>query len=130
MADISIDLGDAFLLNTPPNGMHLYIAIAQISKNIYLFINATTQRDNSETTCILQPGSGVPNFITHESVIVYKYAREINATVISELIAEGNCVQKGSCSETVLMQIQQGGLVSRRLKNKYKTVLKNFLNTP
>jgi hypothetical protein len=130
MADISVDLGDAFLLNTPPNGMHLYIAIGQISENNYLFVNATTQRDNSETACVLQPGVGVPNFITRESVIIYKYAREISVTAISELIDEGTCIRKGSCSETVLMQIQQGGLVSKQLRNKYKTVLKSSLNVP
>ncbi len=120
MADISVNLGDAFLLDTPPNGMHLYIAIAQVAENVYLFVNVTTPRENSEMTCVLNPGLGVPDFIVHESVIVYKYAREIN---ITGLIAE-NLRWKGSCSEEVLLKIQKGGLVSRRLKNKYKNVLK------
>jgi hypothetical protein len=120
MADISVNLGDAFLLTTPPNGMHLYIAIAQISEKVYLFVNATTLRENSETACVLTPGVGIPDFISHESVIVYKYAREIDIT----LLAEENCIWKGCCSEAVLIQLQKGGLVSKRLKNKYKIVLK------
>ena len=41
MASISINLGDAFLLDTPPYGEHLYIAIAKTSENKYLFVNVT-----------------------------------------------------------------------------------------
>jgi hypothetical protein len=127
MASISINIGDAFLLTTPPNDRHLYIAIAQISENSYLFVNATTRRENSEITCILTPSSDVPDFIKNESVIVYKYAREISVVEIEKLISKGDCTSKGFCSATITDQIQQGGLVSRRLPNKYKAKLKNFL---
>ena len=126
MADISVNLGDAFLLDTPPNGMHLYIAIAQVSENVYLFVNATTPRENSEMVCVLKPGLGMSDFITHESVIVYKYAREISTTALNDLISKGSCFQKGCFSEGVLLQIQQGGLTSKRLPNKYKSILKNL----
>ncbi len=126
MADISVNLGDAFLLDTPPNGMHLYIAIAQVSENVYLFVNATTPRENSEMVCVLKPGLGMSDFITHESVIVYKYAREINTTALNDLISKGSCFQKGRFSESVLLQIQQGGLTSKRLPNKYKSILKTL----
>ncbi|WP_008315844.1 hypothetical protein [Leptolyngbya sp. PCC 6406] len=59
MTSITINLGDAFLIDTPPNGEHLYIAIAQTSGSNYLFVNVTTRRPNSEATCVLMPGSGV-----------------------------------------------------------------------
>lgn len=71
MTSITINLGDAFLIDTPPNGEHLYIAIAQTSGINYLFVNVTTRRNSSETTCILLPGSGVPSFIVRESVVAY-----------------------------------------------------------
>jgi hypothetical protein len=90
-------------------------------------VNATTRRENSETTCILTPGVDVPDFIKNESVIVYKYAREISVLEIDKLIIQGDCRSKGYCSTTIVEQIQQGGLVSKRLLNKYKTVLKAFL---
>ncbi len=115
------------MLDTPPNSEHLYIAIAQISESSYLFVNVTSRRPNSEDACVLLPGSGVPSFIVRESAIAYKYAREINATELAELITPGSPIPKGSCSVAVLEQIQQGGLVSKRLKNKYKVALKNFL---
>jgi hypothetical protein len=130
MASITINLGDAFLLDTPPNSEHLYIAIAQTSEDDYLFVNVTSRRSNSDTACVLLPGSGVPSFVVRESVIAYQFAREINATELADLITAGSPIPKGACSEAVLAQIQQGGLVSKRLKNRYKIALKAFLEIP
>lgn len=127
MASIIINLGDAFLLDTPPNREHLYIAIAQTSESSYLFVNVTSHKPNSEDACVLLPGPGVPSFIVRESVIAYQFAREMNATELAGLITAGSPIPKGSCSVAVLEQIQQGGLLSKRLKNKYKVALKGFL---
>jgi hypothetical protein len=127
MLSIAINVGDAFLIDTPPNGEHLYIAIAQTSENQYLFVNVTTRRDNSETACILLPGPVMLGFITRESVVTYKYAREISIEELALLIAPGSPIPKEICSPSVLMQIQQGGLISKRLKNRYKIALREFL---
>jgi hypothetical protein len=130
MTNISINLGDAFLINTPPKGEHLYIAIAKTSENCYLFVNVTSRRRNSEDSCILMPGSDVPNFIVRESVIAYQYAREMDAIELASLITVGSPIPKGSCSAITLERIQKGGLASKRLMNKYKTALKTFLEIP
>ncbi|MEH1912234.1 hypothetical protein [Nostoc sp.] len=130
MASITINLGDAFLLDTPPNSEHLYIAIAQTFGSNFLFVNVTTRRPNFETSCVLLPGSGIPSFIVHESVIAYQFAREMDATQLALLITSGSPIPKGTCSITVIRQIQQGGLVSKRLKKRYKTALKAFLGIP
>lgn len=127
MADIVINLGDAFLLDTPPNGQHLYIAIAKTSESKYLFVNVTTRRDSSEPTCVLLPGPGVPKFIVCESVIAYRFAREIDAVQLATLVTPGIPIPKGSCSSSILSKIQQGGLASKRLKNSYKAALQTFL---
>jgi hypothetical protein len=129
MDSITINLGDAFLVDTPPNKEHLYIAIAQTSETDYLFVNVTSRRPNSEATCVLFPGSDVPSFIVRESVIAYQFAREMNATELASLITRNSPIPKGFCSAAILKQIQQGGLASKRLKNKYKTALKTFLET-
>jgi hypothetical protein len=127
MLSIAINVGDAFLIDTPPNGQHLYIAIAQTSQDQYLFVNVTTRRNSSETACILLPGPGMPGFITHESVVTYKYAREISVGDLATLITPGSPIPKDVCSPSVLIQIQQGGLISKRLKNRYKIALRDFL---
>jgi hypothetical protein len=129
MASMAINLGDAFLVNTPPNGEHLYIAIAQTSESKYLLVNITTRRSSSETTCILLPGAGVPSFVVRESVIAYQFARELDVMELVALITPGSPMPKGFCSPGVLEQIQQGGLVSKRLKNRYKTALRSFLKS-
>lgn len=130
MTNIITNLGDAFLINTPPNGQHLYIAIAQTTENDYLFVNVTTRRNNSDTSCVLLPGSQVTSFIFHESVIAYQFAREMNVIELASLITPGSPIPKGACSSVVLRKIQQGGLVSKRLKKRYKTALKAFLGIP
>ncbi|MBM0742736.1 hypothetical protein JOY44_14160 [Phormidium sp. CLA17] len=127
MTSITINLGDAFLLDTPPNAQHLYIAIAQTSESDYLFVNVTSRKPSSEITCVLLPGSDVPSFIVRESVIAYRFAREMNATELAGLITAGSPIPKGYCSVAILKQIQQGGLVSKRLTNKYKNALKAYL---
>jgi hypothetical protein len=127
-SSITINLGDAFLLDTPPNSEHLYIAIAQTSDTDYLFVNVTRRRPNSETSCILLPGENVPSFVTCESVIAYQFAREISIEELGSLITTGSPIPKGSCSKNILQQIQQGGLASKRLKNKYNNALKTFLS--
>ncbi len=129
MTSIEIKLGDAYLIDTPPNSQHLYIAIAPTFNNKYLFVNVTTRRKNSETTCILSPNAEVPRFIVRESVVAYQFAREMDATELASLITTGSPIPKGTCSARVLAEIQQGGLVSKRLKNRYKTALKAFLGT-
>ena len=123
-----IKLGDAFLLETPPNGMHLYIAIVPTDNYRYLFINMSKRKPNSDISCILKPGLAVPNFITQESVVVYKYAREFSAEEISSLIESGVCQPKGSCSPNILYKIQMVGTLSKQIKNKYKKIIKEHLN--
>lgn len=127
MTNISINLGDAFLIDTPPNGQHLYVAIAETNNNKYLFVNVTTKRPNSDTSCILQPNSAMPNFIVRESVIAYQFAREIDSNTLAVLITPGSPIPKGSFNQNTLLQIQLGGINSKRLKKKYKKALKDFL---
>jgi hypothetical protein len=87
MTGINVNLGDAFLLETPPNDQHLYIAIAKTSAEKYLFVNVTTRRAKSDLSCILQPDTeGIPNFVKRESVINYLDAREMNVEQLARVI--------------------------------------------
>jgi hypothetical protein len=55
VSSISINIGDVFLIDTPPNGQHFYVAIAKTSGNKYLFVNLTDKKNNSERVCVLVP---------------------------------------------------------------------------
>ncbi|NJL88833.1 MAG: hypothetical protein HC916_02775 [Coleofasciculaceae cyanobacterium SM2_1_6] len=128
MTSINIQLGDAFLLETPPNYQHLYIAIAKTSDTNYLFVNLTKRRDNSEATCILQPNTaGMPSYVKAESVIAYQFARELDASQLALDICEGSRIPKCCFPADILLKIQQGGIASKRLPKIYKKALKRFL---
>jgi len=128
MTSININIGDAFLLETPPNGQHLYIAIASTTDNKYLFVNLTTRKSQSETGCILQPNlTGMPSFIKVESVIAYQYAREMDAHQLDLEICMGSRIPKCTFPPDILSQIQQGGIFSNRIELRHKRSLKLFL---
>lgn len=129
MTSININLGDAFLLETPPNGQHLYIAIAPTSNNKFLFVNLITRRAGSETTCILTPTTaGVPSFIKTDSAIAYQYAREMDAHQLIQEICLGSPVPKCLFPPHIVSQIQQGGIDSKRIEPRFKRVLKKYLD--
>ncbi|MEM1251402.1 MAG: hypothetical protein AAGI69_03130 [Cyanobacteria bacterium P01_H01_bin.21] len=135
MASLSIRLGDAFLIKTPPKGKHLYVAIApaltgqfaKTTKTRYLFVSINSRQLKSETVCILKPGPDVPDFIVHESVVNYRFARELTAKDLAKLMPPGSRSVRGYCSNAVLKRIQTGGISSKRLKNRYKLALKDFM---
>ncbi len=123
-----MNIGDAFLMPTPPNGNHLFFAIATTAKNKYLCVSTTTLKPSSDKACILVPGAGVPDFIVHESSVAYKHAREISTAVYARLVSNGEISAKGSCSADVLEEIQKGALVSRQISKRYKQTVKDFLD--
>jgi hypothetical protein len=53
----------------------------------------------------------------------------MSATDLVRLITPDSAIPKGFCSASILEKIQQGGLISKRLSNRYKTALRNFLAT-
>lgn len=129
MTIININLGDAFLLETPPNGQHLYIAIAPTNNNKHLFVNLTTRKYASETTCILLPNTkGMPSYVKAESVIAYQYAREMDTCELALKICVGSRIPKCNFPSDILDKVQQGFLASRRVEPRHKRALREFLN--
>ncbi|MGB3515974.1 MAG: hypothetical protein WBA43_05925 [Elainellaceae cyanobacterium] len=122
-----MNVGDTFLLPTPPNGNHFFFAIATTPEGNYLCVNATTLKPTSDQACILRPGANAPRFIKRDSAIAYSRAREISPTVYARLVATRQCVPKGTCSPQILGQIQQGALASRQIKKRHKQIVRDFL---
>lgn len=123
-----INLGDAFLINTNPNEKHLFVAIACLPNQTYLFVNTSTVRPNRpvDTACILFPCAGMHNFIVNESYIVYRKACTYTNAQISAAIANGSFIRRGAFGTPVLRQIQKGGLASKLLAKEYKEYLESI----
>ncbi len=127
-----INLGDAFVIDTPPSRQHLFVAIAPLPNGAYLFVNATTVRPNRpvDNSCILNPSDAeMHNFIVSPSYTFYRRADEYTDDQINNAISRGDCRRRGAFSLLVLRRIQEGGLVSRFLSNEYKEHLQNYLNS-
>lgn len=124
MAELSIQLGDIFLIDTPNKPHYYFIAIAETSNNKFLFVSVITRKPKSETACILKPGMETPSFIIKESVIDYRYAREMNSKQLAFAVSSN--VYRECCYPELLKRIQQGGIKSKRLKNKYKNILRQY----
>lgn len=127
MSKNTVDLGDAFLLETPPKGMHLFVAILPLSDTKYLFVNTTKKQNISDLSCIIKPSAGVPPFIYQESAIHYRRAREIEISIIFSRINSGECVFKGSFSPNILHKIQMGATCSEEIPIKYEKLMKKYL---
>ncbi|MGL5833528.1 MAG: hypothetical protein ACRC1Z_09910 [Waterburya sp.] len=124
MADLSIKLGDIVLVKTPIKP-HYFIAIAETGNNKYLFVSVVTKKPKSELACVIKPSPQSPSFIIKESVIAYQFAREMNAKDLFKLVDINS--YRECCLPEILKEIQQGGIKSKLLKNKYKDILKRLV---
>lgn len=131
---ISINVGDAFLLDIPnSNNEHLYISIAQNSNtDFFLFVNVTSLNSRSDRSCILTPNSNSPNtlnFVKRDSCINYKDARQFNTQDLEKVIKKGSRIPYERCPIGLLHRIQQAGLRSKRLPREHKKVLEMYLGS-
>lgn len=123
-----MNIGDTFLLPTPPNGSHLFFAVAQTEDGKYLCFSATTRNSGSEDVCILTPDSGTPSFIIRDSAIVYKHPKEIHPNTYARLVSNGQCIPQERCSPDIVKKIQIDALKSKKIARKYKEIIKYFLD--
>ncbi|MGB5928178.1 MAG: hypothetical protein WBH03_08375 [Cyclobacteriaceae bacterium] len=124
-----LELGDAFIVPTPPKEWHLYIIIVAISENNYLLASTTTantERD-PDRDCIINPGTGVPKFITCQSTIAYRHVREYRNNDIIKFIKANTWQYNGRFSEEQVYQMQLKGASSKRIKHKYKKILQEVV---
>jgi hypothetical protein len=124
-----IDLGDVYLIDSPPNGNHFYVAMMRLNNGSYLFVNYSTVQDftpDEELHFTISPSSTLP-FINRESYFVYSRVREISESKLDEMKKSScMCDKKGAFSPSILKKIQLAGLVSKSLKNKYKKQLRDL----
>jgi hypothetical protein len=120
-------IGDSFLLGA---GGHLWIIITQISAaRTFVMVNVTSLDDEIEdTSCILREGDH--RWITHDSVVTYKDAREWSCDGnggYDLCLAQQRIVPHDRVSADVLRRIQEGALASEFTKNKFRSEIQSSL---
>ncbi len=111
-----------FSFPTPPNGRHIFIAVAEVAPGKFLCVNLTTRRKKSDGSCVLKPEDHPK--ITHESFINFKEAIVISIRKVNSLHRDGRCTWHNPVSDEVLEKIKDGGRKSKRLPKKFK----HFMN--
>lgn len=124
-----LEIGNAYIAKTPPNGTHLYIIIAEFTSESFLLLNITTSKTQIELEkdCIIEPGEGVPSFVTRQSTIAYQWARDERINDIKNKIKKGEFIYGGRFSEEYIREIQKKGACSKNLAKKYRKVLEEIL---
>lgn len=125
-----LKLGDAFIVPTPPNSQHLYVIIANISEKNYLLVSVTTSNTQiiPDQDCVINPGKDTPPFITRQSTIAYRHARNARDNDIERFLKNGKWVHNGKFSERYVYEMQLKGASSKKIKRKYKKVLQEILH--
>ena len=125
-----ITLGDVYLIPTPPNGSHYYVAIAVINSNCYLFINYSTVQDSTpdeDTEYILRPSRNLPRFLCVDSYFVFSDAEEFSSSSLDRLISQRVCKHQGAFPLSVVKEIQLAGVSSGSIRSEYRDLLKTCL---
>lgn len=115
--------GDCFLIKTPPSGKHCFVVALVMKSGNYLFFPFSTRRQNSDASCVVLPGEGAPDFIEHESIILYRETLELTAFAIQDATKRGYCTPMGSVSEDLLERILRSALKSKFLKKRLRKIV-------
>ncbi|MEG4301772.1 hypothetical protein [Microcoleus sp. D3_18a_C4] len=129
---VEIQIGNSFIVPTPPRSRHLYIIIAPIpekQKEQWLMVNLTTSHKiDPNQDCIISPAPDLPNFIRRCSTIEYREARASRKNTIIEAVNNGEWIEGGMIPEKYIYEIQRVGASSKQLIQKYRNILKNIIN--
>ena len=128
---MALKTGDTFLLpKRSQDTEHLWIVVAEVDaeKRKAICVNITTEQADSDTICKLSRGDH--SFVTHDSVVYYKDAQELDLTAIEAAlgakIKSFVCTQHDPCSEALLNRIQQGLIASKQTPKGIKATCKKL----
>lgn len=122
-----MQVGECYLIKTPPNGKHWFVVAFQITETRCLLLPFTSKRPKSDLSCVLEPGEDLPDFIEHATVVGYRDALEMTAFGFEDATKRGHCTTAGKVDEFTLELILRSGLESKFLKNKWKKVIREIL---
>lgn len=124
---MTINLGDAFVIRTPPHTKHLYFVIALIPENTYLLFNTTTSNKNLdlEKDCIIYPGINVPKFITCQCSVYFKRPLIYSKKKLQIGIKNRSILYAGKFSLELINEIQKKTIAHELVGCKYQKIIIN-----
>jgi hypothetical protein len=99
----------------------------KITETHYLLFPITTQRENSDDSCVIQSEEIALSFVKHTSVIGYNHAKEFSDYAITDATERGYCKSLGSIQSGLMERISHSALESKRLKNRWKRIIREQL---
>jgi hypothetical protein len=102
-----ITCGDTFLLEDEDGyDQHLCIVVTPPSEDKVAVVSVTTRHSRSEALVVLQKEDHP--FLTHESVIAYRYSRVVKIEYIENAVRNKEAAPRERASENLLRRAQAG----------------------
>ena len=102
-----ITCGDTFLLEDEDGcDQHLCIVVTPPTEEKVVVVSVTTRHNRSEILVVLQKEEHP--FLTHESVIAYRYSRIVKVEYIENAVKNRNAAPRQRSSENLLKRAQAG----------------------
>ncbi|MEM7791408.1 MAG: hypothetical protein AAF546_08400 [Verrucomicrobiota bacterium] len=124
-----MNVGECYLIKTPPNGKHCFVVSLKIYEDQFLLLPISTQRENSESCCVIEPDEIDFPFVNHTSIIAYSHAKEFTHYALQDATQRGYCTSLGSLKPELLDRILQSALHSKRLKNRWKELIRKQIGS-
>jgi hypothetical protein len=120
--------GDTFLAaSRTGDTKHLWLIITdpRLNGGQVIIVNLTTQKKDSETTCVISPGEHP--FVKHSTVVNYQDACECPVNSIEGALGKLTSTHieaREPLSAEILKRVKLGALASPAIKRRYKAIIK------
>ena len=126
--------GSALLIQTDPQNKHLFAILHDPmpfpglgNSPMCVFVNITSATSHRDRTCVL--AQGCHQFVTHESVIAYKYARIEEAAILESAVTSGKFISAAPIDHALRLRILNGLLISPHTSGEYRGYAKQIPKT-
>ncbi len=120
-----MNLGDTFVNLNPGLLRHLWMVISRETGDGWVIVNLTTYRPDCDESCLLGPNDHP--WIRHRSSVEYRRAVTLTVFRLGEMERFSFIDWKEPFRPETLRKIQEGGLKSKFLKNRFKGFVRSSM---
>ena len=117
--------GDTFLVDSPGSSYdsHLWIVLSRpnLDPNHVLIVNLTSWREDTDQSCILQPGDHP--YVEHKTCVHYPGSKIVAQRDLDRLLATGKIVSHIPVGPALLDRIREGAIRSPRMSFDHAEIL-------